>query len=126
MRPAPLILALFLAIPVAEVLLFIVVGSRIGVGPTIGLVILTAVLGAGLVTRQGRATLQRARQEVAAGIVPAAPLADGVMILIAGALLLTPGFLTDAIGFSLLIPLVRGVLRRWGMRRLRPDITIIP
>ena len=87
---------------------------------------LTAFIGAALVTRQGRATLHKAREDLAAGVAPARHLADGVMILVAGALLLTPGFLTDAIGFLLLVPAIRGVVRRWGMRRFRPDITIIP
>lgn len=126
MRPAPAILLFFMAIPILEVLIFIVVGSRIGLGATIGLVVLTAVIGAALVTRQGRATLYKAREDLAAGIAPARHLVDGVMILVAGALLLTPGFLTDVIGFSFLVPAVRGVVRRWGMRRFRPDITIIP
>ncbi len=126
MRPARSILLLFLLVPILEVLLFIVVGSRIGIGWTIGLVVLTAVLGAMLVTRQGRATLEKARQDVAAGVVPARPLVHGVMILIAGALLLTPGFLTDAVGFALLIPGVREAVRRWAAARFRPDVTIIP
>ena len=108
MVPLPCVFALFLLVPVAEVVLFIVVGSRIGVPLTAALVVLTALIGAGLVTRQGRATLEEARNELAAGTVPARQLAHGVMILIAGALLLTPGFLTDAVGFGLLIPAVRG------------------
>ena len=126
MRPITLVFALFLFVPVAEVILFIVVGSRIGVSLTVGLVILTALVGAGLVTRQGRVTVKEARNELAAGSVPARQLAHGVMILVAGALLLTPGFLTDVGGFALLIPAVREVLRRLGMRRFRPDVTIIP
>lgn len=117
---------MFLLVPVAEVVLFIVVGSRIGVPLTAALVVLTALIGAGLVTRQGRTTLEEARNELAAGTVPARQLAHGVMILIAGALLLTPGFLTDAVGFGLLIPAVREVLRRFVLRRFRPDVTIIP
>ena len=126
MVPLPGVFALFLLVPVAEVVLFIVVGSRIGVPLTAALVVLTALIGAGLVTRQGRATLEEARNELAAGTVPARQLAHGVMILIAGALLLTPGFLTDAVGFGLLIPAVREVLRRFVLRRFRPDVTIIP
>jgi UPF0716 protein FxsA len=120
------IFAVFLLVPVVEVILFIVVGSRIGVALTVGLVVLTALVGAGLVTRQGRSVLSEAQTELAVGTVPARQLAHGVMILIAGALLVTPGFLTDTIGFALLIPAVREVLRRNVMRRFRPDMTIIP
>ena len=126
MRPVPTVFSLFLLIPIIEVVLFIVVGSRIGVGATIGLVVLTAVIGAALVTRQGRSTLLRARNDIAEGRLPAGPLVHGVMILVAGALLLTPGFLTDAIGFALLVPGLREILRRWASKRFRPDVTIIP
>ena len=126
MRPLPAVFGFFFLVPVAEVALFIVVGSRIGVPATIGLVVLTALIGAALVTRQGRATLGRARREIEAGSLPARQLGHGVMILIAAALLLTPGFLTDAIGFALLVPPVREALRRWAVHRFRPDVTIIP
>lgn len=126
MRVGPTIFGVFFLVPIAEVALFIFVGSRIGVGPTILLVVLTAVIGAALVSRQGRATLWQARADLASGVLPARQLAHGAMILVAGALLLTPGFLTDAIGFLLLVPSVREALRRWGARRFRPDVTIIP
>jgi UPF0716 protein FxsA len=120
-RPLPSLFSFFLIVPVLEVVLFIVVGSRIGVPMTIGLVVLTALLGAALVARQGRATLTDARRDLYEGRVPTRPLAHGVMILIAGALLLTPGFLTDAFGFSLLVPGVREALRKWAVARFRPD-----
>lgn len=115
------IFAVFSIVPLVEVVLFIVVGNRIGVGATIGLVVLTAVVGAALVARQGRATLAAARNDFYEGRFPATAIAHGVMILIAGALLLTPGFLTDAIGFALLVRPVREAVRRWVVARYRPD-----
>lgn len=121
MRPARALFAVFTVIPLVEVVLFIVVGSRIGVAWTVVLVLSTAVVGAALVARQGRATLLRARADLIEGRFPAGALAHGVMILIAGALLLTPGFLTDAVGFALLVPGVREVLRRWVVARFRPE-----
>ena len=120
-RPIPILFSLFLIIPIIEVLLFIAVGARIGVVATVGLVVLTALIGAALVARQGRTTLSEAQADLYDGRFPARPLAHGVMILVAGALLLTPGFLTDAIGFALLVPGVREVLRRWAVARFRPD-----
>jgi UPF0716 protein FxsA len=120
----PALLLFFRIVPIVEVVRCIVVGARIGVGCMVGAVVATALIGAFLVSRQGRATLREARNDIYEGRVPARPLANGVMILIAGALLLTPGFLTDAIGFALLVPAVREVLRRWVMARFRPDQTI--
>lgn len=115
------VFALFSLVPLVEVVLFIVVGNEIGVGPTILLVVLTALVGAALVTRQGRSTLAVARNDLLEGRFPGRAIAHGVMILIAGALLLTPGFLTDAVGFALLVPGVRETVRRWVMNRYRPD-----
>ncbi len=101
------LLSLFIAVPLCEIALFIAVGSRIGVLATIAVVVLTAVAGAVLVRRQGLATLQRARADMEADRIPAGAMAEGLAILFAGALLLTPGFLTDAMGFALLIPALR-------------------
>jgi UPF0716 protein FxsA len=120
-RPVPLLFSLFLLTPIVEVVLFILIGSRIGLVATIGLVILTAAIGAVLVSRQGRAAFFQARNELLEGRFPAGPLAHGVTILVAGALLLTPGFLTDGIGFALLVPGVRKALHRRVARRYRPD-----
>jgi UPF0716 protein FxsA len=103
----------FLIVPIVELVLFFYVGSTIGVWPTMALVVITAVLGSMLVSRQGRGTWIRLQREIATGQPPTATLVHGAMILVAGALLLTPGFLTDAIGFTLLIPGVREALRGW-------------
>lgn len=90
-----------------------------------GIVLLTAVIGANLVTRQGRGELARLQMEFGSGKFPAKPLAHGAMILVAGALLVTPGFLTDAVGFALLSPQVREGLRKWGVRRWSGRVTVL-
>lgn len=116
MRIGPLLFVLFTAVPIIEIVLFIVVGQRIGIGATIAIILLTAMLGSLLVARQGRAKWGAVMTSFQRGEFPGVHLVDGAMILVAGALLLTPGFLTDAIGFLLLMPPVRGVLRRTGAR----------
>ncbi len=100
----PWMLAVFLGVPIFEVYLLIQVGGLIGVWKTVALVVFTAVLGAGLMRAQGLATLNAAREKMERGELPAMALAEGILILIAGALLLTPGFATDAVGFFLLLP----------------------
>ena len=102
-----------------------VVGGRIGIWPTMGIVLLTAVIGARLVSVQGRGVLAQLRNEFTAGQFPAKTLAHGAMILVAGVLLLTPGFLTDLIGFSLLSPQIREALRKWGVRRWSNRVTVL-
>jgi UPF0716 protein FxsA len=124
-RLSSLLFTVFVATPVIEIALFVVVGSRIGLGPTLLIVIVTAVLGASLVSRQSRTEWARVRADFAAGVFPGRPLAHSAMILVAGTLLITPGFLTDAIGFSLLIPGVREALRQWGMRRYQNRTTVL-
>lgn len=116
----------FTIVPIIEIVLFYAVGTRIGVWPTIGLVIVTAFAGSILVSRQGRSTWIELRREIADGGVPTGPIVHGAMILVAGALLLTPGFLTDAVGLLLLIPGVRETLRRWGAAKLASRWVIIP
>lgn len=101
----------FLLVPLIEIALFIQVGGLIGLWPTLAIVVATAVLGAWLVRNQGIAALAQLRGSFANLDDPSEPLAHGAMILAAGALLLTPGFFTDAVGFALLTPGVRrGVL----------------
>ena len=113
----PLFLA-FLLVPLIEIGLFIQVGGWIGLWPTLGIVILTAVLGAVMVRSQGRQALEGLRGSVRNLEDPTRPLAHGAMILFSGALLLTPGFFTDAVGFALLVPGVRDALMRQVVRRL--------
>ncbi len=125
MRPASILFILFIVVPPVEIGLFIAIGSRIGLVTTMAIVLLTAVIGASLVSRQGRGELVNLQTEFASGQFPAKSLAHGAMILVSGALLITPGFLTDAIGFSLLSPPIREALRRWGVRRWSNRTTIL-
>ena len=124
-RIFPTLLAAFVVVPLVEIALFVAASGRIGVWATLFVVVVTAFVGAALVSRQGRGAVAAVQREFLDGRFPAKELVHGAMILVAGALLVTPGFLTDAIGFSLLVPAVREALRRWGVRRYRPDVIII-
>ena len=101
----------FFTIPLVEIYVLLEVGGIIGALPTIGLVVLTAVIGAGLIRAQGISTLGRVQQELDRGELPAVSIIEGALLLVAGALLLTPGFVTDSIGFLILVPR----LRRWAV-----------
>ena len=116
MRLRTWLFAAFIVVPIIEIILFYVIGTQIGIWWTLALVVVTAFIGSWLVSRQGRATWLRFREELADGGVPTGPLVHGALILVAGALLLTPGFLTDAVGLALLVPAVREWIRRWGTR----------
>ncbi len=111
---------ILLAVPVIEIGLFIEIGGWLGTWPTIGLVILTALIGSILLRQQGMAALRDVQGRLASGENPGRLLADGAMILVSGALLLTPGFFTDAIGFLLLVPGVRTALWNWGKKHIKP------
>ncbi len=110
---------LFLLVPLIEIGVFIEVGGLIGLLPTLGLILLTAVLGTWQLRAQGLSTLARARQQMEQGQLPAQELYDGFCLIIAGALLLTPGFVTDAVGFALFVPAFRRLLRRVVAERIR-------
>lgn len=101
------LLAVFIAVPVIEIALFIKIGGWLTLWPTLAIVVGTALLGTSLVKRQGRQVLSELRRSINDVRDPSEPLAHGAMILVAGVLLLTPGFLTDVIGLLLLIPWVR-------------------
>lgn len=109
----------FLLVPLIEIGLFIQVGGAIGLWPTLGIVVATAVLGTTLVRSQGRQAMEKLRRSFNELQDPAEPLADGAMILFAGALLLTPGFFTDAVGLSLLLPPVRQAIFRHVAARVQ-------
>ena len=111
----------FLLVPLLEIALFIQVGGLIGLWPTLGIVILTAILGTYLVRSQGRRALEELRGSFRQLRDPTRPLAHGAMILFSGALLLTPGFFTDAVGFLLLIPGVRDWVMREAGKRVRVE-----
>lgn len=108
---------LFVMVTVAEISLLIRVGGSIGPLNTILFVIFTAALGAYLVRQQGFATLSKLQEESNAGRLPAMQIAEGVALLFAGAVLLTPGFITDALGFSLLVPQIRQTLIGWLIKK---------
>lgn len=101
---------LFLAIPLIEIALFVQIGGAIGLGWTLATVLITAIIGTWMVRTQGALALGQLRKSMNEMSDPSQPLANGAMILFSGALLLTPGFFTDAIGFALLIPGVRTAL----------------
>ncbi|MDT8406471.1 MAG: FxsA family protein [Methylococcales bacterium] len=122
MRLVPVLTGAFIIVPFIEIYLLLTLGGLIGPAATIALVIFTAVLGAGLLRQQGFATLKRLQQQLDQGILPAFELIEGPMLLVGGALLLTPGFVTDAFGFALLIPKLRRQLATLVLSRgwIRP------
>lgn len=107
-----LLVLLFIAVPIAELAVIIQVGQAIGVWWTIGILIADSVLGSVLMRSQGRAAWRRFNVALQAGRPPAREVLDGVLVIFGGALLLTPGFLTDILGLVLLIPPTRAVVRR--------------
>lgn len=111
----------FFAIPVIEIALFIQVGGLIGLWPTLALVVLTAVIGSYLMRRQGARALLDVQRSFNELRDPTAPMAHGAMILLAGALLLTPGFFTDTIGFLLLVP----GIRNWALKKLASRVHVV-
>jgi UPF0716 protein FxsA len=116
--------ALFVAVPILEIALFIQVGGWLGLWPTLLIVVLTALLGTVLVRRQGMEQLRRMQQAFDRLSDPTAPLAHGAMILVAGVLLLTPGFFTDAVGFALLVPRVRDAALSWARKRITARVVM--
>lgn len=116
----PIFVAIFLIVPILEIYLLIQVGSIIGALSTIGLVVLTAVVGAALLRVQGFVTYARFNQALGEGRVPATEIMEGVALLIGGALLLTPGFFTDAIGFLCLLPFSRRAMVNYISKRFSP------
>ncbi|WP_372837101.1 FxsA family protein [Puniceibacterium confluentis] len=111
--------AAFLAVPIIEIALFIQVGGLIGLWPTLAIVVLTAVLGTYLVRSQGVQALNNVRRSFSDLNDPTEPLAHGAMILVAGVLLLTPGFFTDAVGFALLTPPVRAAVFNYLRKNIK-------
>lgn len=118
MRAFAFLVFLFVLLPVAELALLLRVGGAIGFVPTLGLVLLTGAAGAVLARREGFRTVAVIRSELARGRLPAGPLLEGACVLVGGALLLTPGFLTDAVGVVLLLPPSRRGIGRWVRGRL--------
>jgi UPF0716 protein FxsA len=103
-------LLLFIFLPMVELYLLIMLGSRIGAMPTIGLIVFTGVLGATLARQQGLSVLSKIQREMASGRPPTQELVEGALIVVGGIVLLTPGIITDLFGFSLLVPPIRKAL----------------
>lgn len=112
-----ILLLFFIVVPLLEMLLLFEVAGHIGGLWTVGLVVLTAVVGIQILKRQGLRTLLRARQRLETGELPAKEIIEGMLIAAAGALLLTPGFITDTLGFAFLTPPLRGAIADWLIRR---------
>ena len=116
-RLFPLLGLLFLTIPLIEIALFIAIGDKIGLLATIAIVIATGVIGAGVISRQGLAVIETMQKDMDAGNLPVRPVLDGVMLIAAALLMITPGFFTDALGLVLAIPSARhfaaGLLQRF-------------
>ena len=107
-----IIFAAFVGVPILEIALFIEIGSAIGFWKTIGVVVLTALIGTALLQQQGLATLRKAQASLNESRFPMDEVFDGLCLIFAGALLLTPGFFTDAVGLLMFVPPFRAVLRR--------------
>jgi UPF0716 protein FxsA len=128
----PLLVVLLLAVPLAELWVVLRVADAIGLATTLAFLLLVSIAGASLLKQQGLAAWRRLQNTIGRGEIPSRELTDAVLIILGGALLLTPGFLTDALGLSLLLPgaraAVKGVARRWLARwaRRRFDLRMGP
>lgn len=124
------LLLLFITVPVVELILLLEIGQRLGTVPTLALIVGTGTLGASLARYQGMSTLARLRSDLDAGKLPAEPIVDGVLILLAAAVLITPGVMTDVVGFLCLVPacrrLLKGYLRRRFERAMRAGTIGVP
>jgi len=119
----PTLIIIFVLTPIIELFVLIELGKMIGTWNTIFIVVVTGVMGAMLAKSQGLSVLRKIQVDIANGLMPADPLFDGALVLVGGVLLITPGILTDLLGFILLIPLTRAgvkkVLKKWFKRKLR-------
>ena len=118
----PLLVVLFVFVPIVELAVIIQVGQAIGVVETLLLMVVVSVAGAWLVKREGIGVWRRAQRQLDTGVMPGRELVDGVLIMVAGALLLLPGFVSDCLGILLLLPPVRAVVRGLVIRRLRTRV----
>ena len=117
------LIALFIFMPLLELAVLFKIYEHVGFMPTLGLVVFTGFLGAFLAKHEGLRALRNIQRELALGRLPGTALMDGVMILAAGILLVTPGMITDVVGFLLLAPAVRAVLRVWLRRKFEAKLT---
>ena len=119
------LLLLFILVPIVELLLLLTLADLTGFWITVGLIVVTGVLGASLARHQGLRCWREVQQRMARGEVPADSLQDGLMILIAGAVLITPGVLTDLLGFALLMPPIRRFLKGYLAKRMKVRIVMM-
>jgi len=117
------LILLFIGVPIIELAILIKIGQLLGLGYTLGLVIFTGILGAYLARWQGFVTLRKIQEDVNNGKMPADRLLDGVLILCSGILLLTPGIITDLIGFIGLTPFSRNLVKRWLKRKIKDALS---
>ena len=117
---------LFTIVPAIELVLLLKVGTMFGFAFTLVVVILTGMLGAALAKQQGLQTVLNIKQAINHGKVPTTELVDGFLILIAGVVLITPGLLTDATGFILLIPACRAIIRAQAVKMFKKNVVIVP
>ncbi|EFL89730.1 FxsA family protein [Ahrensia sp. R2A130] len=116
--PLAILPLMLLIIPIVEIGAFIAIGGQIGILPTLAGILITAIIGTYFLRKQGLGLLAEAQAETQAGRIPAKALGDGVLLLVAGILLLTPGFVTDVIGFLLFVPPVRAAIRKFVAARV--------
>ena len=114
--PLLLLVGLFIVVPIAELYVIIQVGQSIGALPTIAILLADSIIGSMLLRAQGRAAWRRFNDALGAGRVPAREVLDGALVIFGGAFLITPGFITDAVGLLLLLPPTRAVIRRLLVR----------
>ncbi|MFC2149694.1 FxsA family protein [Candidatus Auribacterota bacterium] len=117
------LIVLFTVVPIIELAILIRVGQFLGLLPTLAIVIVTGVVGAYLARLQGMLTLQRIQQDMAEGKMPTDKLVDGMIILCSGILLLTPGLITDAVGFAGLIPVTRHMFKQFIKNKIKDMIS---
>lgn len=126
MNPVQLVFLVFLIVPFIEIYLLLQIGGIVGVFPTIFLVVSTAIIGASLLRHQGLATLQRFQENLQRGEIPAYEMVEGPILLVGGALLLTPGFFTDVIGFACLIPAARRKIAQYLIEKHLIQAGVVP
>ena len=119
-----LLIVLFIVVPIAELYVIIQVGQAIGVLPTIAILLLDSLIGAWLLRTQGRAVWRRFNETLAAGRVPAREVVDGALVIFGGALLITPGFISDVLGIILLVPPTRAIVRAILTRGARTRVVM--
>ena len=125
-RLAPFLLLAFIVVPLAEIAVLIQVGGWLGLVPTLALIVLTAIAGTWMLRQQGFSVFVRAQRQLEQGVMPVAEVFEGLCLLVAGALLLTPGFLTDAVGAVLLVPQLRALLYRRVRHHLERHVVGAP